>query len=246
MNAPRVFSSPHFAGAALPLGITAWPRCQSMRQGENADAAGYRHDRNPATRGNLPLRPLAVRARADAGLLRQYQRAARRRRLAGDADQRLARLLDPARLSRLDADGRLCPATRRPRKFRCTPRCTRPAAPRARWCICIPPIRWRCRCCRRSIPRAALPPMTAILPDEVRAHRAGALLSPGRSCGGRRHQGAGGEVFFGAARQSRPGGSGDKLEAAVFATEELEETAKLHLLLRGLNPRFPRRRRWRI
>ena len=43
-------------------------------------------------RGNLPPRPLAVRARADAGLLGQYQRQARRRRLAGDADQRLARL----------------------------------------------------------------------------------------------------------------------------------------------------------
>ena len=31
--------------------------------------------------------------------------------------------------------------------------------------------------------------------------------------------------------------AGDCLEAAVFATEELEETAKLYLLLRGLNPR---------
>jgi 3-dehydro-4-phosphotetronate decarboxylase len=32
--------------------------------------------------------------------------------------------------------------------------------------------------------------------------------------------------------------AGDTLEAAVFAIEELEETAKLYLLLRGLNPRF--------
>jgi len=32
--------------------------------------------------------------------------------------------------------------------------------------------------------------------------------------------------------------SGETLEAAVFAIEELEETAKLYLLLRGLNPRF--------
>lgn len=31
--------------------------------------------------------------------------------------------------------------------------------------------------------------------------------------------------------------AGDTLEAAVFATEELEETAKLHLMLRGMNPR---------
>jgi ribulose-5-phosphate 4-epimerase/fuculose-1-phosphate aldolase len=32
--------------------------------------------------------------------------------------------------------------------------------------------------------------------------------------------------------------AGETLEAAVFATEELEETAKLYLLLRGLNPRY--------
>lgn len=31
--------------------------------------------------------------------------------------------------------------------------------------------------------------------------------------------------------------AGKTLEAAVYATEELEETAKLHLLTRGLNPR---------
>ena len=32
--------------------------------------------------------------------------------------------------------------------------------------------------------------------------------------------------------------SGDTLEGAVFAIEELEETARLYLLLRGLNPRY--------
>jgi ribulose-5-phosphate 4-epimerase/fuculose-1-phosphate aldolase len=32
--------------------------------------------------------------------------------------------------------------------------------------------------------------------------------------------------------------AGRELEAAVYATEELEETAKLHLLLHGLNPRL--------
>jgi ribulose-5-phosphate 4-epimerase/fuculose-1-phosphate aldolase len=32
--------------------------------------------------------------------------------------------------------------------------------------------------------------------------------------------------------------AGDNLEAAVYTMEELEETAKLFLLLRGLNPRF--------
>jgi ribulose-5-phosphate 4-epimerase/fuculose-1-phosphate aldolase len=32
--------------------------------------------------------------------------------------------------------------------------------------------------------------------------------------------------------------AGDTLEAAVFAIEELEETARLYLLLRGVNPRY--------
>jgi ribulose-5-phosphate 4-epimerase/fuculose-1-phosphate aldolase len=32
--------------------------------------------------------------------------------------------------------------------------------------------------------------------------------------------------------------AGGSLEGAVYATEELEETAKLHLLLRNLNPRY--------
>jgi ribulose-5-phosphate 4-epimerase/fuculose-1-phosphate aldolase len=32
--------------------------------------------------------------------------------------------------------------------------------------------------------------------------------------------------------------AGETLESAVFATEELEETARLYLLLRGLNPRY--------
>ncbi|MET4247204.1 aldolase [Bradyrhizobium sp. LA6.7] len=32
--------------------------------------------------------------------------------------------------------------------------------------------------------------------------------------------------------------AGETLESAVFATEELEETSRLYLLLRGLNPRY--------
>ena len=38
--------------------------------------------------------------------------------------------------------------------------------------------------------------------------------------------------------QPGPVVAGESLEAAVFATEELEETAKLYLLLRNLNPRY--------
>jgi ribulose-5-phosphate 4-epimerase/fuculose-1-phosphate aldolase len=32
--------------------------------------------------------------------------------------------------------------------------------------------------------------------------------------------------------------AGESLDAAVYATEELEETARLYLMLRGLNPRI--------
>ena len=59
--------------------------------------------------------------------------------------------LDPARLSRLDADGQLvsgdAPTKEVPLHTRAVPD---PRARRARSCICIRPIRWRCRCCRRS------------------------------------------------------------------------------------------------
>ena len=48
--------------------------------------------------------------------------------------------LDPARLSRLGADDRLSPATRRPRNPLMR-RSIRPAARRARSCICIRRIR---------------------------------------------------------------------------------------------------------
>src|SRR3979411_1625446 len=44
-------------------GLATLPKHETRRQ------RGCCHDRNRGTRGNLPPRPLAVRARADAGLL---------------------------------------------------------------------------------------------------------------------------------------------------------------------------------
>src|ERR1700744_3715057 len=55
----------------------------------------WRHERNKNPRGHLPPRPFAVRARPDAGLLGQYIGQTRRRWLAGDANQRLARVPRP-------------------------------------------------------------------------------------------------------------------------------------------------------
>src|SRR5581483_5812489 len=59
---------------------------------ETTPEEGCCHERNKTPRGHLPPGPLFVRARPDAGLLRQYFGQAGRRRLAGDADQCLARL----------------------------------------------------------------------------------------------------------------------------------------------------------
>src|ERR1700733_1303552 len=104
MRLSRGFLTAGIGGAAWPLGTTAWPRCQSMRKAAKPRCRprdcqgrdrGCQDDRNQNPRGNLPARPLAVRARPDAGLVGQYQRQTGRRRLAGDADQCLARLARP-------------------------------------------------------------------------------------------------------------------------------------------------------
>src|SRR3984893_2338841 len=99
-NSKTAFVSPYH-------GLAALPKHETRRQ------RGCCHDRKQDPRRNLPARPLAVRARADARLLGQYQREARRRRLACDADQRLARLSRSgaavAALARRPARLRRCP-----------------------------------------------------------------------------------------------------------------------------------------
>src|SRR5262245_15078024 len=53
-------------------GLAALPKRETTGQHRHA----FHEQRNTASRGYLPLRTLAVRARADAGLFRQYQRQA--------------------------------------------------------------------------------------------------------------------------------------------------------------------------
>src|SRR5438046_4286131 len=87
-------------------------------------------------------------------------------------------------------------------------------------------------------PRAALPPMTpyylmkcghtALVPD----------YRPGDPAVADAIKGLAGKYASVLLANHGPVVSGDTLEAAVFAIEELEETAKLYLLLRGLNPRY--------
>jgi ribulose-5-phosphate 4-epimerase/fuculose-1-phosphate aldolase len=87
-------------------------------------------------------------------------------------------------------------------------------------------------------PRAALPPLT---PYYLMRCGATALLPyyrPGDPAVADAIKGLAGKYSSVLLANHGPVVSGDTLEAAVFAMEELEETAKLYLLLRGLNPRY--------
>src|SRR3954449_4689334 len=87
-------------------------------------------------------------------------------------------------------------------------------------------------------PRAALPPMT---PYYLMKCGLTALLPyyrPGDPAVADAIKGLAGKYSSVLLANHGPVVAGDSLEAAVFAMEELEETAKLYLLLRGLNPRY--------
>lgn len=87
-------------------------------------------------------------------------------------------------------------------------------------------------------PRAALPPMT---PYYLMRCGQTALLPyyrPGDPAVADAIRGLAGRYSSVLLANHGPVVAGDTLEAAVFATEELEETARLYLLLRGLNPRY--------
>ena len=96
----------------------------------------------------------------------------------------------------------------RPRKCRCTARCTRPGRA-ARAVVHLHSTHSVALSMLPEIdPRAALPPMTAYYLMKCGATALVPYYRPGRSRGGRRHQGAGRQIFVRAARQSRPGGVG--------------------------------------
>jgi len=146
--------------------------------------------------------------------------------------------LDPARLSRLDASGRLVSGdaptkevplhsalyeTRRPARAVAHLHSTHSVA-----LSMLPEID----------PRAALPPMT---PYYLMRCGATALLPyyrPGDGAVADAIKGLAGKYSSVLLANHGPVVAGDTLEAAVFAIEELEESAKLYLLLRGRNPRF--------
>jgi ribulose-5-phosphate 4-epimerase/fuculose-1-phosphate aldolase len=86
-------------------------------------------------------------------------------------------------------------------------------------------------------PRDALPPLTPYYVMRCGCTAVIPYHRPGDPAVGDAIRGLGGLYSCVLLANHGPVVAGPTLEAAVFATEELEETAKLHLLLRGLNPR---------
>ncbi|NVN84477.1 MAG: aldolase [Rhodopseudomonas sp.] len=87
-------------------------------------------------------------------------------------------------------------------------------------------------------PRAALPPLTPYYLMKCGTTALLPYFRPGDPAVADAIRGLAGKYSSVLLANHGPVVAGDTLEAAVFAIEELEETAKLYLLLRGLNPRY--------
>ncbi|MES2751217.1 MAG: aldolase [Pseudomonadota bacterium] len=145
--------------------------------------------------------------------------------------------LDPARLSRLDTSGRLLsgdPPTKEIPLHSALYETRRSARAvvhlHCAHCVALSML-------PEIDPPAALPPMT---PYYVMRCGATALLPyfrPGDAAVADAIRGLAGKYACVLLSNHGPVVAGDTLEAAVFAIEELEETARLYLMLRGMNPR---------
>jgi len=146
--------------------------------------------------------------------------------------------LDPARLSRLDSEGRLLSGDKPTKE------------------IPLHGALYETRGSARAIvhlhsthsvavsmlpgidPKAVLPPLTAYYLIRVGATALVPYYRPGDPAVADAIRGLAGRYSSVLLANHGPVVAGESLEAAVYATEELEETAKLHLLLRGVNPRL--------
>jgi ribulose-5-phosphate 4-epimerase/fuculose-1-phosphate aldolase len=87
-------------------------------------------------------------------------------------------------------------------------------------------------------PKAVLPPMTPYYLMRAGQTALVPYFRPGDPAVAEAIKGLAGRYSSVLLANHGPVVAGESLEAAVFATEELEESAKLYLLLRGLNPRY--------
>jgi 3-dehydro-4-phosphotetronate decarboxylase len=146
--------------------------------------------------------------------------------------------LDPDKLSRLDADGRLVSGDAPTKEVPLHNALYRTRG-QARAVVHLHSTHSVALSMLPEIdPRAALPPMT---PYYLMRCGQTALLPyyrPGDPAVADAIKGLAGKYASVLLANHGPVVAGDTLEAAVFAMEELEETAKLYLLLRGMNPRY--------
>src|ERR1700684_3078102 len=217
------------------LPITAWPRCQSVRQGNNKDTAMSetkireqicRLGRSLFERGMTRGSSGNISAKLDDGGW-----------LVTPTNASLG-FLDPARLSRLDAASRLVSGDAPTKEVPLHSALYEPRTP-ARAVVHLHSTHSVALSMLPEIdPRAALPPMTAYYLMKCGATALVPYYRPGDPAVADAIKGLAGKYASVLLANHGPVVSGDTLEAAVFAIEELEETAKLYLLLRGLNPRY--------
>jgi ribulose-5-phosphate 4-epimerase/fuculose-1-phosphate aldolase len=149
--------------------------------------------------------------------------------------------LDPARLSRLDAQGRLLDGDKPTKEIplhaalydsRASARAIVHLHSTHAVAITLLP-----EFDPQAGPVAALPPMTPYFLMKCGSPALLPYYRPGDPAVADAIRGLAGRHSSVLLANHGPVVCGDTLEAAVFATEELEETARLYLLLRGLNPR---------
>lgn len=146
--------------------------------------------------------------------------------------------LDPARLSRLDPAGRLVSGDAPTKEVPLHTALYETRAP-ARAIVHLHSTHSVALSMLPEIdPRAALPPMTAYYLMKCGSTALLPYYRPGDPAVAGAIKGLAGNYSSVLLANHGPVVSSDTLEAAVFAIEELEETARLYLLLRGLNPRY--------
>ncbi|MBY5901444.1 aldolase [Rhizobium leguminosarum] len=146
--------------------------------------------------------------------------------------------LDPARISRLDAEGRVLSGDK-PTKEIPLHTALYDTRGSARAIVHLHSTHAVALTMLPEIdPRAALPPMTPYYLMRAGETALVPYYRPGDPDVADAIRGLAGKYSSVLLANHGPVVAGDSLEAAVFATEELEETAKLYLLLRNLNPRF--------
>lgn len=145
--------------------------------------------------------------------------------------------LDPARLSRLDAGGRLLSGAPPTKEIPLHAALYETRGP-ARAIVHLHSTHSVALSMLPEVdPRTVLPPLTAYYLMRVGHTALLPYYRPGDPAVADAIRGLAGRHASVLLANHGPVVAGESLEAAVFAVEELEETAKLYLLLRGMNPR---------